>query len=364
MMSQRIAVELGERRYEIVVGRGLSAELREYLDSVRQAGRPVAWFIDGGVARHLSPEMAACMGDDPRMEFPPGETTKESASLVRCWDFLAQQRIDRSGLVAALGGGVVGDLSGFAAASYLRGIGFLQVPTTLLAMVDSSVGGKTGINLEAGKNLAGAFHQPDAVYADLDLLRTLPPREFSAGMAEVIKYGMLADRELFHQLAEGPRLSPDRDGLGAVVGRCCHLKAEIVRDDEREEATGSGGRALLNLGHTFAHAIEAVAGYGEYLHGEAVAVGLVCATALSRDLGKIPGEALDTVAGVLERYGLPVRLREPLPGEALLAAMMRDKKVRAGKLRFVAMEEIGRAIVVGDVDRDTVGRIWSEIGAA
>ena len=251
--------------------------------------------------------------------------------------------MDRTGRVVVVGGGVTGDAGGFAAASFLRGIGYLQVPTTLLAMVDSSVGGKTGINLTAGKNLVGAFHQPLGVWADLALLGSLPKAEFAAGMAEVIKYGLLGDLSLFEELEKGARLEPESPGLAVVVRRCCQAKACIVAEDERENAA-SGGRALLNLGHTFAHAIENVAGYGDYLHGEAVALGLVAATRLSELFGSLDEGCVERVANALKRYGLPIALRSPLPVEVLLDAMRRDKKVRGGKLRFVVMEELGRAV--------------------
>jgi 3-dehydroquinate synthase len=264
-------------------------------------------------------------------------------------------------MVFAVGGGVIGDLAGFAAASYLRGIGYFQVPTTLLAMVDSSVGGKTGINLRAGKNLAGAFHQPRCVFVATELLGTLPPREFAAGAAEVIKYGLLGDAALFGRLERSPLTVASSD-LPAVIRRCCELKARIVEADERELAP-QGGRALLNLGHTFGHAIEQVTGYGRYLHGEAVAVGLAAAARLSWQLGGLDAADVARIESALVAHALPVRLMEPLSLSGLLAAMTRDKKVRAGLPRFVVLAHIGEAVTRDGIAAAAVESAWRDVGA-
>jgi 3-dehydroquinate synthase len=261
----------------------------------------------------------------------------------------------------AVGGGVIGDLAGFAAASWLRGISFVQVPTTLLSMVDSSVGGKTGINIAAGKNLVGAFHQPRSVFIATDLLHTLPAREFAAGMAEVIKYGLLGDADLFAQLERVP-LRADSADLAAVVRCCCALKARIVEADERETAA-EGGRALLNLGHTFGHAIENVAGYGEYLHGEAVAIGLAAAARLSLQLGLVDAAVIERVDRVLAAHALPTRLRASLPLADLRAAMARDKKVRAGGLRFVVLRAVGEAATLGNIPPEMADASFRAVGA-
>jgi 3-dehydroquinate synthase len=351
--GESLEVGLGERSYEIVVGRGLGEVLRLAIEDLRAADHPVAAVVDEGFASSHPSFVQGVFGDLPIMELVSGETTKSIATLERIWDFLADSGMDRTGRVVVAGGGVTGDAGGFAAASYLRGIDYLQIPTTLLAMVDSSVGGKTGINLGAGKNLVGAFHQPTGVWADLDLLSTLPPGEFSAGMAEVVKYGLLGDLALFEELEKGAGLNPSSPDLARIVRICCETKARIVSEDERETA-GTGGRALLNLGHTFAHAIENVAGYGDYLHGEAVALGLTAATRLSELSGFLPKGSVDRVAQTLKRYDLPVVLRTPLPMEALLEAMYKDKKVRSGRLRFVLMEEVGRAITVDEVSMAAV----------
>lgn len=358
--GESVEVGLGERSYEIVIGRGLAARLRQSVDDLRADDHPVAAVVDEGFALAQARFVEDSLGDVPKMELPSGETTKSLASIGRIWDFLAEEGMDRTGRLLVVGGGVTGDAGGFAAASFLRGIGYLQVPSTLLAMVDSSVGGKTGINVTAGKNMVGAFHQPQEVMTDLDLLDTLPRVEFAAGMAEVIKYGMLGDVGLFHELEKGERLDPASSGLAAVVLRCCRAKARIVADDEHETA-GSGGRALLNLGHTFAHAIENVAGYGDYLHGEAVALGLVASTRLSELLGLLDGDCVERVTNTLELYDLPVVLRRPLQMDRLLDAMQRDKKVRGGKLRFVVMEELGRAVTMDNVSTDFVVKALKSI---
>lgn len=376
-MVEQLTVELGERSYAIVFFEGAEASAF-VLDKVQQSGRLTVAVADSKVWDLHFPEADQLLC----LKLEGGEASKS----IKCFDdtceFLAANRVARDGGLVAIGGGVVGDLAGFVAASYLRGIDFYQVPTTLLAMVDSSVGGKTGINIKAGKNLVGAFWQPQAVYICTEFLKTLPPKEFSAGMAEVIKYGMLYDAKLFDQLeALEQDLSWDHAGLLGVVRRCCEIKAEIVKADEKETAS-SGGRALLNLGHTFAHAVENVAGYGTYLHGEAVAVGLVLAAKLSLRLTEAGhagyGISVADVArceSLIKRYHLPTNLRTPLKRvagdiaapslsiDSLINAMMRDKKVRSGKLRFVAMESVGKAVTVDDISENWVRELWAEAGA-
>lgn len=360
-MAENLTVHLGERSYPIRFGGNLEAEVRAQVNSLRGGGSKVAVLTDTKVQTSQSAAVAAMFGDVPVLAVDPGEPAKLIATFGRVLEFLAELRLDRGGVLFAVGGGVIGDLGGFAAASYLRGIGFYQVPTTLLAMVDSSVGGKTGINLAAGKNLAGAFHQPRGVFIATDLLRTLPAREFAAGMAEVIKYGLLGDAELFAQLERRP-LTVDSTGLAEVIRRCCALKARIVEADERELAQ-EGGRALLNLGHTFGHAIEQVAGYGTYLHGEAVAIGLNAAAQLSVKLGALPPADAPRIEAVLAAHALPVRLQAPLPLPALLGAMARDKKVRGGLPRFVVLNRIGEAVTRDGVPLDLAEACFREIGA-
>ncbi|WP_269540944.1 3-dehydroquinate synthase [Cerasicoccus fimbriatus] len=390
--TQKLTVDLGDRSYPIWITGDASHQLASDL-RVRKGA--TASLIDEALLGSL-PEIEQAGFVIP--QHPKGETAKSLTMLGAIYDSLAEQKVARDGCLVAIGGGVTGDLGGFAAASYLRGIDFYQVPTTLLAMVDSSVGGKTGINIAAGKNLVGAFWQPKAVYISTSILSTLPAWEFSAGMAEVIKYGMLYDRALFDQLnaLEQP-LTWDHPALPGIIHRCCAIKAEIVKADEKETAA-SGGRALLNLGHTFAHAIENVAGYGAYLHGEAVAIGLVLAARLSEKLDGFDIDAADVsaVSAMISRYHLPTDLRTPLkrrsrvadyqwhqrdsqpataedcpadiepqalPVDRLLDAMKRDKKVKAGKLRFVAMETLGQAVTVNEVDESLVRELWLEAGA-
>jgi 3-dehydroquinate synthase len=308
--------------------------------------------------------MRDCLADEFPVYVPAtaGEELKSLDHLKTVYSFLSREGIDRGGAIVAVGGGVVGDLTGFAAATWLRSVDYFQIPTTLLAMVDSSVGGKTGVNTCEGKNLVGAFYQPKAVFVCRSFLETLPAREFSAGMAEVIKYGLLADADLFRRLRDGERLRPDESEIEDVIKRCCQIKADIVREDERETA-GSGGRALLNLGHTFAHAIENVAGYGEYLHGEAVAVGLVMATELSHRLGKLTASEVVAVTSLIDFYGLPTRLRSGLSLSSLQSAMYRDKKTRDGRLHLVVMETLGRAATRDGVGPEVVRELWLGAGA-
>ena len=291
-----------------------------------------------------------------------GESLKTIEHLEKVYEICAESGIDRKGMLIAMGGGVIGDLAGFAAATWLRGVAYVQIPTTLLAMVDSAVGGKTGINISAGKNLVGAFHQPLKVITDARFLDTLPLREFRAGMAEVIKYGLLGDSELFELLETKETLQPDHPSLPWVVSRCCADKAAIVAVDEKE-MSAQGGRALLNLGHTFAHAIEKVAGFGDYLHGEAVSIGLVAASQLSVRLGMLDTTSAQRIPPLLARYGLFCALRHPLSLEELMKAMQRDKKTSAGKLNFILLNEIGAATRTSDVPIESVQEIWKEVGA-
>lgn len=361
---ETVPVALGSRAYDILIGPGLLGHIAGDLAVLGAMRRKVAVVTCPTLAR-LYPEFLDTLRSDGALVFivsVDGEKAKSVSELEDLWEKLAQAKCDRGAVVVAFGGGVIGDLAGFLAASYMRGVDFIQIPTTLLSMVDSSVGGKTGINLKAGKNLVGAFHQPKGVYADTALLKTLDPREFAAGMAEVIKYGMLADRALFEKLEKLGALAYDHPELPAVVRRCCELKAGIVRDDEFETAK-DGGRALLNLGHTFGHAIENVAGYGEYLHGEAVAIGCVMATRLSQELGLVGPETVHFVEQLFRVNKLPLRLRTPLAIDALLDAMRKDKKVRGGTLRFVVMNRIGEAATRSGIPEELVVQLWKEFGA-
>ncbi|NGO38516.1 3-dehydroquinate synthase [Limisphaera ngatamarikiensis] len=340
-----VCVSLGERSYEIRVGSGLLARLGEWCRDLG-VSRRCAVITDERVAGHyLGRVMGSLEGaglEPVAVTVPAGEGSKRWQVVHRCHDALAAARLERRSLVVALGGGVVGDLAGFVAATYLRGVPFVQVPTTLLAQVDSSVGGKVGINLGAGKNLVGAFYQPRLVVADLDTLGTLPEREYRAGLAEVIKYGAIADGSFFGRLegVMGGLLSRDAGVLEEVVARCCEIKAQVVSEDEVE----GGRREILNFGHTIGHAWEAVAGYGRWLHGEAIAVGQVLEAELSCRVVGLAREVRDRLEGLLERAGLPTRVRwTGRRVERLLGAMRLDKKVRDGRIRFVLLRGLGCA---------------------
>ncbi len=360
-MAENLTVQLGERSYPISFGHTLVEEIHGVVGALQSAGRKVVVVTDANVASSQPDFLSGALADCPRLVVEAGEGTKSLTVFGTVLDFLAAQKVDRGGVLIAVGGGVIGDLGGFAAAAYLRGIDFYQVPTTLLAMVDSSVGGKTGINLAAGKNLVGAFHQPKEVYIATSLLQTLPEREFAAGMAEVIKYGLLHDAALFAELEKNP-LTVQGESLSAVVRRCCEIKAEIVAADERETAK-EGGRALLNLGHTFGHAVEQVAGYGVYLHGEAIGIGLAAAARLSQKLGHLSEEEVHRIEAVVVAHRLPVCLREPMALGDLMNAVARDKKVRAGLPRFVVMTAIGTTITVDHVEPAMAEACFREVGA-
>jgi 3-dehydroquinate synthase len=339
---RRLTVDLAGRPYDIHIGSGLLDRLEEFVRPLRPSRLLVVTDVRVGPL-YASRVQAALrpLGPAAVFELAGGETGKDMRAVEAVLDALFASGADRRSLVVALGGGVVGDIAGFAAAIYMRGIRFVQVPTTLLAQVDSSVGGKTGVNHPRGKNLVGAFHQPEAVVADTDTLRTLPPRELSAGLAEVLKHGLLADAGYFAQVRrELPRLlSCDQRALADAIARSCEIKAAIVARDEKE----SGERALLNLGHTFGHAIEALTGYGRWLHGEAVGCGMCLAADLSQRLGLLPRADVETVETAVAAAGLPSRI-EGLSRAAALESMRGDKKADAGEIRFIVLERIGRAV--------------------
>jgi len=357
--TQSLTVELGERSYPITIGKGIAGDIKSFIKWLTGS---VALVTDIGVAQWQQAFIKQAFGQTPTIVLPSGEKTKSLASLADVYDFLVQSKLDRNSSLFVIGGGVMGDLAGMAAGTYLRGIDFYQVPTTLLAMVDSSVGGKTSVNIPAGKNLVGVFHQPKGVFIDVDFLKTLPEREFSAGMAEVVKCGLLADRAFFDDLRKHPVSPIDTNRLIAIIHRSCAIKASLVQEDEREDTSSTGGRALLNLGHTFGHAIEVVAGYGEYLHGEAVSIGLCLAACLSHELGYISEQDVTSVYEALTACGLPTTLRSPLNIDDLIDAMYRDKKTIGGNLRFVVMQKIGHAVVQGNIDLELVKKIWKTVG--
>jgi 3-dehydroquinate synthase len=354
-MTQVLPVGLGARAYDVVIGPGLIAEAGQRLAPLLK-GRTAVVADETVAAWHgkaLLASLAAAGVKASLITTPPGEGSKSFAGLESLLDQLLSLGLDRGDLITAFGGGVVGDLAGFAAAIYKRGIDFIQIPTTLLAQVDSSVGGKTAIDTPHGKNLVGAFHQPRLVLADLDVLTTLPDREMRCGYAEIIKYGMLGDADFFAWLeALGARvLARDPDALAQAIGRSVEMKAEIVEEDEREQ----GRRALLNLGHTFGHALETEIGFGDLLlHGEAVALGCAQAFRFSAAQGLCPPADAARVEAALAAAGLPVRLAQirntPFKADALIAHMAQDKKAEGGRLTLILARRIGAAFVAKDVD--------------
>jgi 3-dehydroquinate synthase len=366
----RLRVELGARSYDILIGRGLLASAGGHLKPLLKQPRAIV-LTDRSVAELHLASLTRALGDaDVACEpivLPPGEQTKSFEYLEEVIDRLLAARIERGSLLIALGGGVIGDLTGFAASIVLRGIDFVQIPTTLLAQVDSSVGGKTGIDTRWGKNLVGSFHQPRLVLADIDTLATLPRRQVLAGYAEIVKYGLINDAAFFAWLEDHGSALRDGDEVARqhAVRTSCTAKARIVAADERE----SGARALLNLGHTFAHALEAECGYSDdLLHGEAVAIGLVMAFDLSARLGLCPAEDAARVERHLGAIGLPT---EPtaIAGrvwdiERLIDHMRHDKKVQGGRITFVLARGIGQAFIARDIDLKEVSGLLEEALAA
>ncbi|MBS0365976.1 MAG: 3-dehydroquinate synthase [Proteobacteria bacterium] len=345
---QTLHVQLQERSYPILIGPGLLARASSFAQLTAGA---VLIVSNTTVAPLYLPALAGTLAGAQGgrrvipVVLPDGEIHKTLANAARVIDVLVANRLARDCAVVALGGGVIGDLAGFAAACYQRGVAFVQVPTTLLAQVDSSVGGKTGVNHVGGKNLIGAFHQPCLVVADTDTLATLPPRELRAGLAEVIKHGLLGDAVLFAWLEQNMEalLAREPQALAHVIRRSCEIKAAIVGRDEREQ----GERALLNLGHTFGHAIESATGYRTWLHGEAVGAGLVMAAALSHEAGLLPAADAQRVARLVARAGLPARAAD-VSAAAALEHMRIDKKIRDGQLRLILLRAVGEAFLTAD----------------
>ena len=352
-VEQQLTVALAERSYPIYIGTALLED--PVLLGRHIAGSQVAVITNEVLAQIALPRLletlAGCNARVSVFTLADGEGEKNLDNYAAIMDHLIAERHNRTTTLIALGGGVVGDITGFAAATYQRGVNFIQVPTTLLAQVDSSVGGKTAVNHPSAKNMIGAFHQPVAVLADMGLLSTLPAREYAAGVAEVVKYGVIAEGEFFSWLEENAeRLSAQvPEVLSHAVAVSCQAKADVVADDERE----SGRRAILNFGHTFGHAIEALTGYTEFLHGEAVAIGMVQAADLSARLGLLSWQDARRLRTLLARFGLPV-LPPPLKAEAMLDAMGMDKKVVDGTLRLILARSLGDAFVSSDVPADAL----------
>jgi len=354
---EEIRLGLGDRSYSIFIGSGMLGDL----------GRAVAGFgFSARMALVSNPTVYGLYGDTVKRSLekegfrvhdviiPDGEQYKDFEWLYRVLTSLLEAGLDRRSAVVALGGGVIGDMAGFAAAVYMRGISCIQVPTTLLAQVDSSVGGKTGVNHPLGKNMIGSFHQPSLVWIDTDVLRTLPAREFRAGMAEVIKYGVIRDEEMFHRIGReiNAVMGLDSTVLSYIIRRSCEIKADVVSEDERE----AGLRAILNFGHTIGHAVETLTGYTEYLHGEAVAIGMCCEALLSEEAGIARQGTAGRIRSVVEAYGLPVDLPAGLEPGRIMDTMVIDKKAVEGRLTFVLPEEVGSVRILDDLPADIVLR--------
>lgn len=350
----QLTVELGSRSYPIYIGAGLlaNAEKLSFL-----AGKKICVVTNTTVADLYLDRLLAILPNQPDcvVRLPDGEQYKTMQSMELIFDAALKARLNRSSYMIALGGGVIGDMTGFAAACYQRGIDFVQIPTTLLSQVDSSVGGKTGINHPLGKNMIGAFHQPRAVIIDTDTLDSLPARELAAGLAEVIKYGLIADQEFFAWLeANIDALNRrDKEALSYAIHRSCAIKADIVGQDETE----TGVRATLNLGHTFGHAIEAAQGYGAWLHGEAVGAGMLMAVDLSCRLGWVPQAMLERTRALLLKANLPVNAPRTMTVDDFITAMSIDKKNINGKIRLVLLNGLGSALMTDEVDPQLVRQV-------
>jgi 3-dehydroquinate synthase len=351
MNMQTLNVSLADRSYPIHIGKNLLSNAQLILPYLKR--KHVAIVTNTTVAplylEVLSQSLRAEGVTVLSIILPDGEAYKNAETLNKIYDALLENRCERSTTLIALGGGVIGDLTGYAAATYLRGVPFIQIPTTLLSQVDSSVGGKTGINHPFGKNMIGAFYQPQLVLADIGTLQTLPPREFSAGVAEVIKYGLIRDADFFDWLETNIEklMSLDEAALSYAIYRSCQNKAEVVARDEHE----NGERALLNLGHTFGHAIENAMGYGVWLHGEAVGAGTIMAADLSERMGWLAAEDMVRIKALLLKSKLPIEAPK-LGVERYLSLMQLDKKVADGKIRLILQKSIGSAVITSDYDAD------------
>ncbi|MFN9789069.1 MAG: 3-dehydroquinate synthase [Pirellulaceae bacterium] len=351
-----LEVALQERSYQIAIGSHILAELFSRVERLLPGCRHLVMVVDehlvGAIAHSMTDWCTAAGFRASVVAIPSGESSKSIGQLERIWSHLLEDRADRKSALVAIGGGVVGDLAGFAAATFVRGIPMIQIPTTLLAMVDSSVGGKTGINLPSAKNMVGAFWQPREVWIDLEHLDSLPVREYVSGLAEVVKYGMILDAKFFDWLethAEALR-SRDLEAVQEAVRASCQMTASVVEQDERET---TGLRAILNYGHTFAHAIEAEAGYGRWLHGEAVSLGMHCAATLAAGLGMIEAGVVQRQSRLLDSLGLPVITQGLDPGR-LYVRMQSDKKTEHGEVHFILPDRIGHVKSVHGIDRRVV----------
>jgi 3-dehydroquinate synthase len=365
-MSSVIKVDIPENAYEITVAPGSLDQLGEQMGGVK-LGKKVLLVSNPMIFKHYGERAIASLKnagfDVVHYNLPPGERYKTLNSIQKIYDMALQHRLERSSTMVALGGGVVGDMTGFAAATWLRGINIVQVPTSLLAMVDSSVGGKTGVNHPQGKNLIGAFHQPKLVLIDPEVLKTLPAREFRAGMAEVIKYGVIWDAELFTQLEASKHLDQLRyvksDLINYILTHSCQAKADVVSKDEKE----SGLRAILNYGHTIGHAVESLTNYRMFKHGEAVGIGMVAAGEIAVKLGLWQKEDTERQNAIIKKAGLPTQLPADLDHTELIDALQLDKKVKSGKVRFVLPTCIGAVKVTDEVPTDVIRKVLEEMAS-
>ncbi|BAZ51852.1 3-dehydroquinate synthase [Nostoc sp. NIES-4103] len=359
-MTSVINVNLPQQSYEIAIAPGILDQLGQYLADLN-LGKKVLVVSNPTIFKHHGERAIASLTaagfDVASYSLPPGERYKNLNSIQKLYDIALENRLERSSTMVALGGGVVGDMTGFAAATWLRGINVVQVPTTLLAMVDSSIGGKTGVNHPRGKNLIGAFHQPRLVLIDPEVLKTLPVREFRAGMAEVIKYGVIWDAELFSQMEASKNLNQLRyikpELIHTILTRSCQAKADVVGKDEKE----AGLRAILNYGHTIGHAVESLTNYRLITHGEGVAIGMVAAGQIAANLGLWQQEDTERQNALIQKAGLPTKLPDGVDIEAIIEALQLDKKVKAGKVRFILPTQIGVVTITDDVPSETIREV-------
>jgi 3-dehydroquinate synthase len=360
LVMNRINVNLPEQSYEIAIASGSLDQLGEQMSSL-QLGKKILLVSNPTIFKHFGERAIASLKaagfEVVSSMLPPGERYKNLNSIQKLYDAALENRLERSSTMVALGGGVVGDMTGFAAATWLRGINVVQVPTTLLAMVDSAIGGKTGVNHPLGKNLIGAFHQPRLVLIDPEVLKTLPMREFRAGMAEVIKYGVIWDAELFAEMEATKNLNQHRyvkpELIDSILTRSCQAKADVVSKDEKE----AGLRAILNYGHTIGHAVESLTGYRLVNHGEAVGIGMVAAGQIAAELGMWQKEDTQRQDALIAKAGLPTKLPDGVDIEAIIEALQSDKKVKDGKVRFVLPTQIGVVTVTDEVPSDIIRQV-------
>ncbi len=360
LVMTSIIVNLPEQSYEIAIAPGGIDQLGEMMSNLK-LGKKVLLVSNPTIFKHYGQRVLASLEaagfEVVSCNLSPGERYKTLSSVQKIYDTALENRIERSSTMVALGGGVIGDMTGFAAATWLRGINFVQVPTSLLAMVDAAIGGKTGVNHPQGKNLIGAFHQPRLVLIDPEVLKSLPVREFRAGMAEVIKYGVIWDAELFAQMEESKRLDQLRyikaELIEAILNRSCQAKADVVGKDEKE----AGLRAILNYGHTIAHAVESLTGYRVVNHGEAVAIGMVAAGQIAVKLGMWKKEEAERQDALIQKASLPTKLPDGVDIEAIIESLQLDKKVKAGKVRFILPTQIGVVTITDEVPSDTIREV-------